>query len=843
MRIISTRAFAALVFVQVVCWTLLLHAAAAQNPSLDGGYVAEGIGFVEPGRWTSAGVAVSNPTEEARTLLSVMSFELQNNAQFGRELWLPPRSRRRVRHAVRAPDAVPRDARSVEVTSVLIEGAESEVALSRQTTLTPVFRTKKLTGVLRSRRDRGEGANATDVLAVMRSSRGLSRRTVYLDREGLPTVAASLAPLHSLVLASEEFDPDPLQLRALRGWLIGGGRLWLALDQLDPELPARLLGDAWTPTRIDEVPMTRIELRGPGESKTAQSDTPWILHRYTPGDAEVTHRVGAWPAAMRLRVGRGEVFVTTLDADAGVDPRTPREPQAEDGRALRFQASAPLADFAAAFYRDTIAGDASTMQSDQSEASRATRSERDGAGRAMHDFAAERIGYEVMPRGPVVALLAGLPLVLIAAAWWLLKRQRLEAVGIVGVSAAVVLAGIVLGVGAIHAGRVPRTLSSLQRIHVETQPPAATVRSHFALYSPSRERDRIRGRGGVAWPDAEALRGELARMIWYDTDRWRWEGIQSPAKAILGFEHLRTLDIAPHAGATATFSTQGLDGRVETGPFGGIEDVVLAMPSGFVPLQLNGEGRFNASADAPPKPGGYIRGAALSQTQQRRQRIYQALLRRSNQVDRPVLMGFTDAMDLDVTLSVDARRVHEALVSWPLTFVPPEPGTPIRVPAALIRAEPITKLPGVDVVASLYNPATRRWVPTSMAASIALRFTVPEAVRPLEVQSATLWLDLDAPGREVDIQTRGGASLRTLATRRAPRGRTRIELDADDGITLNDAGETVVVLRVNALPAGNTASPWQLHDAGLSLGGVTRPAASPDAVADNPPGPRTGARP
>jgi hypothetical protein len=796
---------------------LLAHAAThAQEPSLSGGYVAHGTGFVAEEQWTSASVRVSNPTDAPRTLLSVMSFDRETGVQFGREIWLPPRSKRRVTHPVRGPSRLPRDARSVEVTSLLVDPGGSELALSREPTLMPSFRARTVTAILRGRPNGGGGADASDLLAAMRASQGLTRRTSYLQNEAMPTTAAELESLHSMVIASEELDLTTLQTRALRGWLIRGGRLWLPLDHVDAELPAELLGDAWTPVRIDETALTRVDLRGLGKSRAIRSDTPWTLHRYTPGDAEVTHRVGDWPAAMRLRVGKGEVFVTTLSADAWIDAMSPEEIEAAENTTLRIKASPPLTDLAAAFYERDGSGAVRSSSTAKAE----TRG-------AMRGFAAEQIGYDVMSRGPVVALLTVLPVMLLGSALWLHRRRRLEAVGLVGVAMATALAGVVLVAGALHAGGVPRTISSLQQVYAETEPTIASAKTEFALYSPSRERTAIRGRGGVAWPEAEALRGGLARLIWSDADRWSWNGLNAPAKAILGFTHRRTLDTKSPTTATATFTTQGLAGRIEPGPFAGLEDLVLATPSGFLPLRLESDGRFTASADAPSRSGGYIRGATLSQSQQRRQRVYEQVLRSPASPERPTVFAFSRPVDLEVSLSNDAQRVGEALVSWPLQLAPPEPGLQVRVPAPLVRSQPIPKVRGLGVTGSLFNPMTGQWIASSTPATVAIRFTAPQAVLPFAVTGATLWLDLDAPGREVEILIVNDGSPHTLTTLRNPRGRTEIQLQAEDGFALNAAGEAVLAFRVKPQPVESPPSPWQLHEMALSLTGESRPAASP----------------
>lgn len=795
---------------------LTCTAATAEDPSLSAGYVAAGTGFVAEGNWASAGVRVRNPTDTPRTLLSVMSFDRAAQVQFGREVWVPANSVRRVTHPVRGPSRLPRDVRSVEATSLLVDTAANEVALSREPSLMPSFRGERVTAILRGRPEGDRGADASDVLAAMRASEELSRRTAFIRTDAMPSTSAELESLHSMVIATDELDLTPLQTRALRGWLIAGGRLWLPLDHADAELPAALLGDAWTPVRIDATSLTRVALRGESDSRVVQSDTPWTLHRYTPGDAEVTHRVGDWPAAMRLRVGRGEVFVTTLSTDAWVDPMTPEEIEAaSEHGTLRVKASEPLAEFAAAFYarQDTAATWSASANRTASE-------------RALRGFAAEQIGYEVMPRGPVVAMLAVLPLLLLGSALWLQRRHRLEAVGLVGVAMAVVLASMVLVAGALHAGGVPRTLSSLQQVYAESEPTVASTSSQFALYSPSREEAVIRGRGGVAWPEAEALQGGLARLIWSDADRWQWTGIQSPAKAILGFTHRRTLDTAAPTFAEATFTPQGLAGRVEPGAFTGIEDAVLATPSGFLPLRLEEDGRFTASADAPPRPGSYIRGATLSQSQQRRQRIYEQRLQPSASPEGPTVFAFTGAVDLDVALSADAERVGETLVSWPLRLVPPEPGRELRVPAALVDVQPQSRVRGLGVAGSLFNPVTGEWIASSTPAAVAIRFTAPRAVLPFRASRATLWLDLDAPGREVDILMVSDGSPKLLATLRNPRGRTEVELKAEDGFAFPAAGEAVLALRVKAQPVDAPPSPWQLHGIGLSLTGERRPAAA-----------------
>lgn len=785
---------------------LLTTPAPAQSPELVSGHTATGAGHVTPEQWGNATVTIVNPTDRAAELLTAVSFDSAPRVQFAKEVWLPPRSRRTVRHAVRAPDAARRDAQSIEATSLLIDDRAAERALDRRPALLPLRQERMFTGIVRG----GQDAGATAMIASMRAGEGLDRRVAYMTADRVPHSAAALGSLDALVLAGEGVTLRPEQRDAVRSWLIDGGKLLISLPELDPDLPGELLGDAWSLAAVDRVPLLRGELRGPASAHRFQRSEPVTLHRVTPGDMTVTHRVDGWPAALHRRIGDGELFVVALAPDAWL-PAAQRE-AADEPTPPTPPPTPPLAELGQRFYAD-----------DRPLAAAMTDP------RGFAPFVRDRIGYRVAPRGPVVALLLALPLTLaIGAAVWA-RHGRLERVGALGVAASLGLGGAILLLGLARADDVPRTLASLRIVRVAPEAGSGATAALLSLYTPTADDAALSGRGGVAWPDLAGQRGRLARMVWSDLDRWRWDGLAPPPRATLSFQHHAALELSEPGGVTVSFDQRGMIGQFDPGSFTGVGDALLVTPSGAAAPRIDGEGRFVLEPGDALPAGSYIRGAALSQAQQRRQDVYRTLADDAEFPGRPMLLAFADGRDPDLAMTGQSVRRASALVAWPVAFERPEPGSSVALPAVAIPSRPLRSVPGAGPISTLFDPRTRTWVPASNAGTVAVRFEPPQRVLPLRVTDAALELEMDAAGREVEVIVQSGGALETVARLDAPRGVTRVDLGDLAARTVDERTGVVVLLRVGDRPDPASPSIWRLRDLSLTLRGVTEPATHPRA--------------
>ena len=72
-----------------------------------------------------------------------------------------------------------------------------------------------------------------------------------------PPLPEAFDGIDHLVLASNRLADDPVGVRAVRQWLMRGGRLWVLLDRVDPDVLAPLLGDALDFQVVDRVSLTQ----------------------------------------------------------------------------------------------------------------------------------------------------------------------------------------------------------------------------------------------------------------------------------------------------------------------------------------------------------------------------------------------------------------------------------------------------------------------------------------------------------------------------------------------------------------------------------------------------------
>lgn len=199
---------------------------------------AGGIGRLVPGEWGAVGVDVVNPGDQPVDALSAMYFQNQPNLQYGRQVWVPARSRIMTSFPVLAPQDLPRQKDHVEIQTLLIDRTGKDEVLIKSSTgqmlgdaiLATVFE-RPITGLIDDAGDELGG----DTVMAMRLVRNLTRRVAILTGDFAPATPHSLQALDHLVLMSDRLAKDSAGLSAIREWVHDGGRLWIMLDQVSSE--------------------------------------------------------------------------------------------------------------------------------------------------------------------------------------------------------------------------------------------------------------------------------------------------------------------------------------------------------------------------------------------------------------------------------------------------------------------------------------------------------------------------------------------------------------------------------------------------------------------------------
>lgn len=817
--------------------------------------LSPGVRPFAPERWGIVGVTIQNPTDRPADVLSSHYFSSNPERQFARQLWIPPRARRTSWYPVLPPDNFGRPFLKVE--SLLIDrtaqsGGNEVLLPNPQGTMThgglvpAPLRKDPVTGLI------ADDLQARLPAMVARVARKLVPGVLRLygpslltTVESLPTVE-SLQGLDQLIVSSDRPAADAAGLHAIRSWLHGGGRLWVMLDRTSPATVSLLLGEDFPCTVVDRVGLTEWQFRqerratGPDdegffplERPKAQTDKdaarfagqvetfepPVEMVRILAPGVKTVHSINGWPVSFWRPSGRGQVLFTTLGPRGWVKPRARDDKErlnSQNPIVAPFQESEPLRQLAAHFL---LPYEKPTLPPQE-----------------FAQVLSDQIGYRIVGRGNVLAVLSTFCLGLAAAAGWLVARGRtaqLAHLGWIGPTGALMAAVLLVALGFLSRSAVPATVAELQLVEAAPGALDAPVSGLLALYNQEASSAPLGAeQGGIFLPDAKGQVGVTHRMVWTDLDRWHVENLSLAGGQVHAAPFATSARLDRPLSARVTFGPDGVLGQVALGPFQNAGDAVLALPSRrnfAVRFALGGgaDGAFTAGPGDQLAPDQFLAALVLSAEQRRRQAVYQRLLNRRSWPRypmRPMFFTWADPLDLGFTFAAGAHRAGSALVAIPLAIERPTAGTQVLIPGPFLTYHSVT-LRGS--LAALYDPKHNEWVSSMRApAKTRLRFQIPPELLPLHVERATLTVDINAQARPFEVFAGQDEGLEVLPpTYHSPVGRLRIPIDRPNILQPDAAGGVYLGISVGAaekLPGETSASSeWKIDDLQLELAGRT----------------------
>ncbi len=502
-----------------------------------------------------------------------------------------------------------------------------------------------------------------------------------------------------------------------------------------------------------------------------------------------------WPLILQQDLGQGSVLVTTVE---------PRYWQAQ------LDAGANVADEVTRFLR------------------KSTNFSLDEA--VVEPFVREQIGARIIGRTPVALVLGGYVLALALAGVWLLKRDQLEKLALVGGVLAAVFALALMGLGLAKRAHTPLTIAGLQFAQVVNSQSQAVVTGVVSVFSPRADQGPLTAQaGGVLWPDRTGQQGRLLRMVWHDLDKWTWDMLELPDGAVRTSELEYVVDLPRTPSAVAEFTPTGLSVHLEGQLPGTVDDALLAGPHGkLLPRAGAQADRYEFALSDALGSGQFFGGATLSSLQQRRRLVLLDLLENNEALNaprypaQPTLLVWTPAFDLGFGLPQQAERRETALVALPLQFRRPPAGSTVRLLPQLLPYQAVRDASGRSSV-TMFNNQSGRWIGASnTGGEFSLRFQLPTDVLPLQLQRAVLHLNLVARQREFQVFV--GAERQPAQTLQSPEGVLTVELTPLNALRVDEQGGVTVRLSIGE-PADLSVSStpmWEMRELGLELEGVTR---------------------
>lgn len=790
------------------------HAVSLGTPDGPGRYVA--------GKWGTVRAVLGNPTGEDVELIVSSYLGEDKSLQFGRRMWVPAGSVRISQYPVLVPSVSDRGQDRIRIGSLVQDaGADprgSETIHSKPDGKLILDQGRAVTGLLSGFRGPPTETDwSYEAALAVRACQQQNRQLAILEPRTLPDTPEAIDALDHLVLADEGIAEHPAALRAIRTWLFRGGRLWIMLDHVGEEASRRLLGDALEVAVIDEVGLNTVTVENVNPSphekiETTEFEEPVGLVRVVVSRGEVTHTVEGWPAAFWLDVGRGRVLVTTLGARGwlrrrgGDDPPPRSELHYTD-----YYPRLPLEQLAGVFL---VPEETQALPAEQ-----------------VVPYLSERIGYRTLPRPWLVAILGGFCLTVLGGAVWFARRGRPERLAPATAAAALAVTALIVGLGWSTRSAVPPSIAGFALVQALPDPHQLHVQGQLGLYNPS-VLDEPLGveRGGILWPDMTGFSGQTRRMMFTDLESYRWQNLQLPPGVRLADVRL-TVQHAGPLSATGRLTERGVAGTLRAPGFSGLEDALLATPSGrVIAVRLAEDGSFTADAGAVLDRGQVMAESLLSDEQRRRRAIYSHLLAPGTAatvdssrklIQGPTLLAWSDPIDLPLTLPENSQQLGAHLLVVPLTMRPAEPGSLVRIPSPLLAMRSVTGPQG-QTLSSSYNNRNRQWLPQTTPSELHLEFSVPPAALPLDVQGATLQLKLHCPTRTVEVVGFADRQPVVLARYESPQRVVSLAIRRPEVLQLDAGGSLLLGVYVDRGATTDNEAEWRIEDAQLELTGRVR---------------------
>jgi hypothetical protein len=773
-----------------------------------------------PGVGSAVEIDVLNPTDRSVDLLCAMQFVDEPQKQVCRKLSLPPRSRR----VATTPLVIPklnRLADRAEVRSMLIDQSDGRDiaamdftgAMTQSDWLT-FNRSRPVVGLIAD----AEDEDVKLVVAAMRRAQHQSPDVLQLDSSQL-----SQQPLDAfdvLVISTDEAVVEEFPLR-LRDWLLAGGRLWIMLDKVSPDTVANLLGDSFDNLVIDEVEKVNITIV-PGSSGAKDGtgavrrfSQPVNLVRVLTADATIHYSMDGWPAAFSQSVGGGEVLFTTLGARAWLTPKDQAR-QPADAMAGDESATEPLATLGIKLLRN--------------------RSKTAFPPGELREFVNNQVGYSIVSRASVAALLLTSCAAACGAGLWLASRNQLERLVWFTIPAAVCLVAVFLCIGRATRMDLDSTVLSGQFVRAFDHADQVRLTGMLAAYA------RETSDGSIGAKDCARLQFEspigverLTRQVWSDCDSFYFQpSALSPGLHLAAYE--ATPRLPQPIVARATFDSQGLAGQIWGAPYEGFSDALIATQQGNLAVDIDADGKFRAtSADALPS-GEYVLGDLISDNQRNRAIIYQRILNLPATVlpQKPCFLAWAHSIRAPITVLSDVSEKGAALFAMPLVIERPAADARIQIPFAFL---PFDSVPdGNEPASTAYDNAKRQWIgPLTVGGRIALRFQLPKQALPVQLVEGDVRLSLRAPGRTVKVSALRGSKEISLASFNSPSGLVRFRIADAGSLGIDDQGGLRLLINVGRRPdervADISTAGWRIEELRMDLSGV---AIAPRLPMNNP---------
>jgi hypothetical protein len=763
--------------------------------------------------WSTLQYDLRNLNTTGRDTRVSVFYSGQQDVQYARDDWVPARAILKSWLTVGpAPKQASDAGRKIEV--VLYERVDGEYrpvlppGTERVRSASVIYRKREPTTSLYAdlslaesgKGDRGDFlADLVTFARIPRYTAALSDHVSIVPTGNLPPTQEAFDAIDVFILAGNRLAQDPPGRAALRRWVQEGGCLWVMLDRVDLDVIAPVLGEHSDLAIVDRVGLTTTRLDGQPRELTnepvREHEQPVSFVRVFPSATDhVLASVDGWPAAFTRQLGRGKVVFTTLGARGWTRPRVRNDPVSLFTKIRDFPVPlAPATNLARELHPKPEPDPLSPE--------------------IFRPMLVDEIGYTLVGRGTAAFILGGFVLILVGLGVAPRRIRMSPLVGWFGPGIAVITALLFVGLGVRSRNATPPTVGIAGIVDPISATGDVVISGTFAVYHPGSGPITLGTKEGATLGlDTEGLDGQMQRRLRTDTDSWHWDELSVPAGVRTG--SFRTTQKAKVI-ATARFGPDGVEGKLDAGPFKEPADLIIAT-HGRDPLavRIKPDGSFHCGAEDVLPAGQFLTGTVLTERQQRRQAVYKQLLsgqRPRHLEGRDLLLAWTEPSDLPLIAEEGAKVVGALLLAVPLEFERTPADTPVTIPRGFL---PVRRLV-IDRPSAVTMGA---FFPIEME----LRFQLPVSVLPLRVERATLFAQVSTPSRRFSVYGKGKDNQVSLFQAEAPTDAIRIEITDQAILKVDDQGGLHVHVAVGEAVGGAVRdTPWKIESLALEVVGRT----------------------
>jgi hypothetical protein len=701
-------------------------------------------------------------------------FAQSPDQQFGRRFWMPPHSVRSGWFLVKTP---PSDGREADGEAKPLHSMSIRRHGSIEASAEPRFGERSESTYIRCRKNpsttlliAGRGDKEAERFVAAARANVRNPDSFLVSASGwLPPDETALDQWTHIALATDRILGEPASVEALRQWVMGGGKLWILLDQTGPEAALPFLSDAGGLTVVDRVGLTSISLTGSSmefltTGQVREVEEPVEMIRVVSQGFRSLCQVEGWDAAFLTEVGRGTVLVTTLS------PRGWLQSREETTR------------WHSGLSEDSYPTEECLSLGDLYWGGERTKTELDIAG-----IATSYVGYRVTSLIWVATALALFCVTVLISSLVLWRADRLT--WLAGFApAASVLAALCIGItGYWEKTAIPPTEALIQVAEADS---LGNVRLEggISVYSVSTGDTLPDVTQGGRLEFLEPPVGTAKRLVWSDYGRTHWENLSLNT----GVHEFRfeAFEAREPSVAVLSLNDRGVTGRIAGGGWELPPRGLIISPGGrFAAPRFFDEGHFESSAAESLPPGQFSASDVIDDREVTRMEVLRAYFSGGRPLPpEPRLYFWTKPLNTGMRIQSEGRRVGDALVGLPIVIEAPPRGASLYCPPYLIGYRSVLHSGRGSSLA--YNNRTHQWNDLLLReGKTTLEFRLPAGLGPFELNRLRLYVDLNAPDRTFQLLSLDQSKpqeIQELARRNSPVGLMEFELEGDNLPPLDD---------------------------------------------------------